>query len=193
LFKFDLKDKLYRISCLEQKEIVKINKYLKNKKPGIPAANFFSKTFLSFSEDKEVVNKFYEYYKMNKANYENKNFVPVFFHLINKENSKESLYSHIKIDNISIFEIEKEVLFLPFTCFEILSVTPYFINEKKNSISNKKIVEYYIIELTYLGQYEKELRNIVKEEKIPDTKFKQSIVDSKLIEINQDITNKRII
>ncbi len=36
-----------------------------------------------------------------------------------------------------------------------------------------KRLEYYIIELTYLGQYVKELNNIEKEEKIPGTKLKQ--------------------
>ena len=146
-FKFDLKDKLYRFSFIGQKELDKIKEYLKNKKEGIPAVNFFSKTFLSFSEEEEVAKGFYEPYKNNKSNYENKNLVPDFFHIIKKGNIKKSLYSHIKIDNISFFENEKEVLFLPFTCFEILSVTP-FPNEKKKSISNKKKVEYYIIELT---------------------------------------------
>ena len=192
-FALDLKEKLYRFSCLEKKEFDEINEYLKNKNPELPAANLFSKTFLSFSEDEKAANNFYEYYKNDKSKYENKNLVPVFFHLINKGNIKENLYSHIKIDNISINEKEKEILFLPFTCFEILRVIPIEENGNLKSISNKKKVEYYIIELTYLGQYENELKNIEKEEKIPDTKFKQSIVESKLIEFKEDITNKRVI
>ena len=193
-FKFDLKDKLYRFSCIKQKELNDIEEYIKNKKPEVPAANFFSKTFLSFTEDEEVAKKFYEPYKNNKSYYEKNNLVPVFFHLIKKEDIKESLYSHIKIDNISFYSREKEILFLPFTCFEILSATPILIKENtKKTISNKKKVEYYIIELTYLGQYEKDLKNIEKEEKIPGTKFKQIIEELKLIEFNQDITNKRVI
>ena len=201
-FKFDLKDELYRFSCLKREEFNKINEYLENKKPEISAANLFSKTFLSFSEDKNTAEYFYGIYKSNKASYENKNLVPVLFHLIKEEDIKESLYSHIKINNISFMENEKEVLFLPFTCFEILKIIPIPIpieeiekeKEKKKSISNKKmVVKYYEIELTYLGKYEKDLKNIEKEEIIPDTEFKKSIEESNLIEIIQNITNKRII
>ena len=132
-FKFDLKDKLYRFSCIGQKEFNTIKEYLKNKKPGIPATYFFSKTFLSFSEDENVAKGFYKIYEKNKSNYEKKNLVPIFFILIKKEDIKESLYSHIKINNISFMENEKEVLFLPFTCFEILKVIPILIEEKKKS------------------------------------------------------------
>jgi len=193
-FEFELKNKLlYRFSCLEKKEFDNINKFLRNKISGISTIYFFSKTFLSFSEDKKEANKFYGYYKNDKSKSENKNLVPVFFHLVKKEDIKESLYTHIKIDNISIQEGEKEILFLPFTCFEILKVIA--IGEKANvkSISNKKRVEYYEIELTYLGQYENELKNIEKEEKLPDTKFKSCIAETNFIEINKDITNRKVI
>ena len=192
-FNFDLKDKLYRFSYLEQKEIDKINEYLENKKPDLPAANFFSKAFLSFTEEETIAYSFYEEYKKEPSKCNNKNLVPIFFHLIKKGNINKSFYSHIKLGNISFFENEKEILFLPFTCFEILSVTPYPKEKKVKSISNKKKVEYYIIELTYLGQYEKDLKNIEKEEKIPKTEFRDIIVDSRLIELNQDITNKNLI
>ena len=57
-FKYDLKDNLYRFSCITQKELDKIKEYLNNKNSGIPAAIFFSKAFLSFSEDEEVVKNF---------------------------------------------------------------------------------------------------------------------------------------
>jgi len=54
-----------------------------------------------------------------------------------------------------------------------------------------KRLEYYVIELTYLGQYEKELNNIEKEEKIPGTKLKQSTEESNLIKFNQDIMKEK--
>ena len=52
------------------------------------------------------------------------------------------------MDNISLYPFEKEILFLPFSCFEILSVTPFLIEEKTKvkSISNKKKVKYYILQ-----------------------------------------------
>jgi len=189
-FGLDLKKKLYRFSCLEKKEIDKIKEYIKNKKPGIPAAIFFSKAFLSFSEKEKISYNFFNKYRDNKKEYHNENKVPVFFHLIKKEDIKESLYSHIRIDNLSDFPDEKEVLFLPFSCFEILEVT---LDEKETKNNSKDI---YRIELTYLGKYEKELKKIVKEEKekiIPNTNFKQSLEGSKIIDTNQDITTKSVV
>ena len=44
-FDLDFNKKLYRFFCLAKKEFDKINEYLKNKKPGIPAINFFQKHF----------------------------------------------------------------------------------------------------------------------------------------------------
>ena len=141
-----------------------------------------------------MANNFYKLYKKNNRD-KNKNLIPIFFNLINKENINRSLYSHIKIDNISFYTSEKEILFLPFTSFEILKIIPKEEKEKdkKKTISNKKNVEYYEIELTYLGNYRKELENIEKEEKIPDTEYKQSLEESNLIEIKKDITNKNLI
>ena len=181
-FKFDLKEKLYRFSCLNIKEIDKINEYIKNKKPEIPAANFYSKTFLSFSEEEETPNDLYEDYKKYKTNYEKDNLVPVFFHLIKNEDINKSLYSHINMINISKFQKEKEVLFLPFTSFEILSVTSVGEEEK-----------IYIIELTYLGKYEKKLRKIEKEITIPKTKFRNILEESNITDIKTNITTKTII
>ena len=191
-FKYDLPEKLYRFSCIGQKELDEIKECLKTKKQGFPAINFFSKTFLSFSEDKGVANYFYGKYKAKIAEYDNKELVPAFFHIIKKGKINKSFYSHIKIDNISVYKKEKEVLFLPFTSFEILSVTPYS-NVKKSLIANTKKIDYYIIVLTYLGQYENDLKNIEKVGTIPETKFKKSIVESRLIELNRDITNKYLI
>ena len=189
IFHVDLKEKLYRFSWMKQEEINNIKEYITKKKPGIPAANFFSKTFLSFSEDEKVVRDFYEDSKNNKINYEKNNLVPVFFHLIKEVDINESLFSHIKIDDISVYPDEKEILFLPFTSFEILKVIP---KTNVKSISNKKKPDYYIIELTYLGKYEKELKNIEKEVKIPNTIFRSYLEEPNLIEANQDITNKKI-
>ena len=111
----------------------------------------------------------------------------MFFHLIKNQNIIENLYSHIKIDNISSYPNEKEILFLPFSCFEIVKINPEYEKLKAiKSISNNKKVEYYIIELTYFGKYEKDLRLIENEETIPCNKFKQSLENSKFIDI---ITN----
>ena len=51
-FYVNLREKLYRFSCLAQKEIDKIYEYLKYKKPGIPAI-FFQKHFYLFTKMKK--------------------------------------------------------------------------------------------------------------------------------------------
>ena len=84
-------------------------------------------------------------------------------------NNDKSLYSCINMNNISLFPDEKEVLFLPFSCFEILKVIHF--GEKANA-------EKYIIELTYIGLYKYELKNIENEKKIPETKFRQFLEES---------------
>ena len=57
-FNVNLREKLYRFSCLAQKEIDKINEYLKYKKPGIPGIFFLSRPFLSFYENEKIANHF---------------------------------------------------------------------------------------------------------------------------------------
>jgi len=80
-----------------------------------------------------------------------------------------SLSTHCDIENISKFPKEKEVLFFPFSSFEIKDI-----NEK--IYNNEKIYE---IKLLYLGKYLKEIENL--DEKIPDSKFKKEMIKSRLI------------
>jgi len=139
VFDLNFKGKLYGFFCLEKKEFDKINEYLKNKKSELLVANFASKCFLSFFENEEISYSFYKSYKYSISKIKNSNLVTAFFHLIKKEDIKESLYSHIKIGDISIYPEEKEILFHLFTCFEILKVIPNEENENLRSISEEKV------------------------------------------------------
>ena len=134
--------KIYRFGFLEQKEIDKINEYLKNTKPGISAI-IFSKTFLSFHEKEERANSNYQNYKNIKIDDENKNLVPVFFHLI-LHNFHEIISSCIKMEKISCYPYEREILLLPISCFEILKIIPFEEKTNVESNSNKKSVKYII-------------------------------------------------
>ena len=192
-FQVSSRKKLFRFSCIDKKELNRINEYITKKNKEFQVVYFFSKTFLSFSEDEKIANKFYEQWKSKKIN--NINIVPCKFHLIDEGNINESLLSHINIQNISAYN-EKEILFLPFTCFEITKIIPIDNNNNngyKKAISNKKHIEYYIIELNYLGKYEKELKNIQKEEIIPNTTFKQIIEETEMVEKIPNLTNNNII
>ena len=160
---------LYRGSLLSNKEIEKIKKYLNNKITDLPGAIVFSKAFLSFSKDKKIA-KFFLNANQNK----NKELSKVMFILEKEDNLDFSLSTHADIDQLSFFE-EKEVLFFPFSSFEIKGINE--IND-----NNERIYE---IKLLYLGKYIKKFKEdiILNEEEniLPNSEFKKEIIKYGLI------------
>ena len=77
-----------------------------------------------------------------------------------------SISSHADIEKLSMFPEEREVLFFPFSSFEIKNI---------KEVHNNNID--YEIELLYLGKYLKEFKKdkklIEKENIIPDSEFKK--------------------
>ena len=168
---------LYRGSLLANKEINKLKKYLKDKIEGLPGAIIFSKSFLSFSKEKEVAQYF-----LNINENKNKDFLSkVLFTLEKEEDIDYSLSTHADIEALSYFD-EKEVLFFPFSSFEIKEINEAIVN-------NEKIYE---IKLLYLGKYVKEFRQnkefIESENIIPNSEFRKQIVQIGLL--NQDNINQ---
>ena len=130
---------LFRGSLLSNEEIEKIKKIDENKKADLPGMVLFSRTFLSFSKDKKIVLKnFWE-----KPN-EESNLTKVLFILEKEEDSvySYSLATHADIENLSYFEKEREVLFFPFSSFEVLGCTD----------KNENNELFYEINLKYLGK-----------------------------------------
>jgi len=177
------KDKiLYRGSILSNKEIEKIKNYLKYKVKDLPSSIIFSKSFLSFSKDKNMAKYFLN---MNKNN--NKDFSKVLFILEKDDYSDYSLSTHADIEDLSFFQ-EKEVLFFPFSSFEVKDINQIYDNNE----------EIYEIKLLYLGKYIKELKKDIniKNNIIPDSEFKEEIIKSGLIKpqtINKETTINEII
>ena len=170
---------LYHGSILLNKDIEKIKKYLNNTIDNLPGAIIFSKAFLSFNKDKNI-----EKYLLN-INENKKDYSKVLFILEKDENIDYSLSTHTDIEE---FSNEKEVLFFPFSTFEISSINE--IND-----NNEKICE---IKLSYLGKYIKEFIKDKKlnEKIIPDTEFKQEIIKYGLIKpdiLNKNNNNKELI
>ena len=169
---------LYRASKISNNEIKIINEYLNKKKENLPAAILYSRTFLKFLKEKEMAENF--------LNYENKdkNLSKILFILEKDDNMEYNLSTHGDIENISFIPNEKEVLFFPFSSFEIKDIKERKI-EKEIS---------YEIKLLYLGKYLKDIEKdenlINKENNIPNTKFKQQIIDIGLIE-EKDIINAK--
>ena len=107
---------LYRGAKLKKKEIEKIKEYLNEKKEGLPGAIVFSKTFLSFSKSLDIAKGFLIEQKndneLNKALF-----------ILEKDNNIDyNLSTHADIEKLSFYPGEKEVLFLPFSSFEIKEI-----------------------------------------------------------------------
>jgi len=171
---------LFRGSLLSNKEIETIKKYLNNKIEDLPGAIIFSKAFLSFSKDINVAKYF-----LNMNENKNKELSKVLYILEKDDNLDYSLSTHADIDELSFYN-EKEVLFFPFSSFEIKSI---------NEIIDKN-EKIYEIKLLYLGKYIKKFKedkvfnekeNI--EKVLPNSEFKNEIIKFGLI--NSENINKR--
>ena len=164
---------LYRGTRLLNKEIEIIKKYIKNKKEGLPSAIVFSKTFLSFSKDNKIAENFLK-------NQKNNNELNKVLFILEKDNNIDyNLSTHADIEKISFYPNEKEVLFFPFSSFEIKEI--------------KKVNDRYEIKLLYLGKYIKELeKNKNNNNIIPNSEFKKQIIESGLIK-KVDNTPKNIL
>ena len=161
---------LFRGGLLSNKEIESLKYYLDNKKKFLPGAIVFSKVFLSFSKNKSTAKEFLEQIQLPNG------FSKVLFNIKKKENYNNlKLSTHAYIKNVSYFPKEEEVLFFPFSSFEVKSIEPDIFN-------NEKIKK---IDLEYLGKYLKEFeiesfinKNIVH---LPETKFKKHLEETDLI------------
>ena len=172
---------LYRGSKMSYKEIEKIKEYLKNKKENLPAAIVFSKSFLSFSKEKKIAEQFYGYGETDN------NSSRVLFILDKEDTIDFSLSTHTDIEKLSDLEEEKEILFFPFSSFEIKDIQETEVNGVKG----------YEIKLLYLGKYVKDIendKNIIETENIlPESEFKKQLIESGFIsgeKINNNNTKK---
>ena len=163
--------KLYRGTSLPNKEIQKIKEYSNQKIQNLPGGILFSRAFLSFSEDKNVVKNFFD----NSQGNTNNNFSKVLFILKKEDSTGYNLSTHADIDEFSFFS-EKEVLFFPFSCFQIENI-------EEKTINNQKLYE---IKLLYLGKYLKEIENDEEfqnnQNPLPESNLKEEIKENGLVE-----------
>ena len=139
-FEYKGNDMLYRGTNISDDEFQKLNNFYKNKNKNIINDDFqslyliYSRTYLSFSIDKNISIKFLKNIKNTK-----KVLFQIENNLINKKNN---IISNANLYNISLFQNEKEILFFPFSSFIIKDIK---LDEKDN---------IYYINLIYLGIYE---------------------------------------
>ena len=171
---------LYRGEKIPNEDINKIKDYLNKKIEGLPCSIVFSKSFLSFSKDKDIAEQFL------KEENNNENISKVLFILEKDKNMGYNLSTHGDIEKISFYPDEREVLFFPFSSFEINGV-------KEVNLENEKIYE---INLSYLSKYLKDIKkdnNLSKIDiLIPDTEFKKQIEEFGLIKKEENQTIKVI-
>ena len=161
---------LFRGSIISNEEIQIIKKYLNKKIDHLPGAIVYSRSFLSFSKEQRMAEKFLTYY--NKGN----NLPKVLYILENDDSIDYSLSTHGDIEKISCIPEEKEVLFFPFSSFEIKEIKEV----------NIKGEFRYEIKLLYLGKYFQEIEKDRKDDDkkdhdIPDSEFKKEIINFGLI------------
>jgi len=161
---------LFRGSVISREEIKLIKNYLKKKIDNLPGAIVFSRSFLSFSKEKGMAENFLTYYNANN------NLPKVLYILENDDSIDYSLSTHGDIEKISFIPEEKEVLFFPFSSFEIKDIKEVNIRGEFR----------YEIKLLYLGKYFQEIEKDRKDDDkkdhdIPDSEFKKKIIEFGLI------------
>ena len=162
---------LYSAQWLAQMEIDNFKNMSQIGKGNFVKQIYFSKSFISFSKDENIAKNFY--------NNTDKNAIITLI----GDKKEMNLLTHADIEDISVYKNEKEVLFFPFSTFEIINIEIDPSNPEK-----------YKIKLKYLAQYIEELKNDKKfynsRERIPDTRFKALIEKTGLIK--QDKLNMEI-
>ena len=140
IIKSFISEKLYRCTLLSKIELDRIKDSLEKNR--IPL--YYNKTFFSFTKDKNIALNFL------KNNYSN-NLYNVLFILDKCENNNYPV-SNIDMGNISFFPLEKEVLFVPFSSFEIESIK----DNKINGITLK------VVNLKYWDKYSNKIEEFLK-------------------------------
>ena len=160
---------LYRGAKISNDEIIKIKENMNKKIEGLPSSIVFSKSFLSFSKDESRAKYFFK-----KGNINN-DISRVLFVLEKNVEIDYNLSTHGDISKLSVYPNENEVLFFPFSTFEIKSIKEIYIGNEKG----------YEIKLLYLDKYLDDIeqdKNVIKNvNKLPDSKFKEQLSKTGLI------------
>ena len=154
---------LYRGALITKDELNYINNSLKNKKKNLPGCICYCKSFLSTSISKKIAENFLR----SKVNKKSVNEELVLYQIQSSKDSNN--FTNVDIQNFSAFD-EKEILFFPFSCFEINNV---------QILQNNIFGKYFNINLVYLGKYKKEVK---KTEKISKSNYVKDIFSTTIID-----------
>ena len=151
---------LFRGGIITKDELKYIINSLDKKKKNLPGCICYNKSYLSTSQDKKVALDF-----MNNKELDN-NKVKVLYRIQPVNDLYKDNATNVDIEKFSNFQTEKEILFFPFSSFEIVSIEPTDNN-------------YYQINLVYLGKYKNKIKIT---EKIPESNLTKDILSSTIID-----------
>ena len=153
--------KLFRGAAISEEEY----KSLSSKSPGKKTICFIS-IFLKFNVEKKIPLEFLK----NKKNIKKEDEKLIFFEIQEGQKIDHNNVSNTDIQKFSVHEDRKEILFFPYSSFEIWDFDP---NENKEG--------FIRIKLSYLGKYRKDVSGDVKKWK--DIKIKgffKKFIESKI-------------
>ena len=160
---------LYRGCLISDRNINIIRDNISKKVKHLPSSIIYSEAFLTFTKDRNIAEK--NLLEENKP----LDYSKVLFLLEKEDNLTYGLSTHCDLEKISYFPNQKEVLFFPFSSFEIKSI-------KTVSLRGETIYEIKLLFLDkYLGFIEIDKNLIVNEESLPNSLFKNYIQDFGLI------------
>ena len=158
-------EELYSGGLISNLELEKLRNNLKeNNNNNLPKLIYYFKSFKSFSKLKEKA----EYFMQKAQKHKDENSTLIIF-IITNNNFKEEFVSNAYIKEFSQFPKEEEVLFFPFSSFEVIKI------EDENDHVN--------IYLNYLGKYKSYIdqkKSIIFRD-IPITQFGKDILEMELI------------
>ena len=186
--------KLYRGGIINDYEIQEINKYLSapdNSNLNIPKCTCFSKIYLTFSSDEKVAYELMKKHKDNlrkgehlviieieendanentKDKVNNTNIDIINDKEIQNAEINEANATNVDLKDISVSPNKKEVLFFPYSCFEV---------PEKPTLTSEN---YYILKMRYLGKYKKQFtqEELNNTKNVPKKKFHNEFLKSKM-------------
>ena len=162
----------FRGGIISNKEIDTINNFIYNKKYNIPSSYCYSKIFLCFTLKREIA---LDLIKVNKEKMKNDESLVLFQIETGNDYFDQDYCFNADICQMSYFPNREEVLFFPFSCFEVIQ------SEKKIRFE----ITYQLIRLRYLGKYRDLVpKNLFDCNNIPITKFSQNLFKSTITDEN---------
>lgn len=167
--------KLFRGGILKQKEL---NEIKENKKYNVnnetPNLTCFNKIYLTFSTDE----KYALTYMDNQRDFLEEDEELVFFEIEEGENIDVENASNTDIQNYSLNSEIHEILFFPFSYFEVSEISTL---KNTNYESND---DYNYIKLKYLGKYKVKFSNLAQWKNIGFSKFVNNIIKTNIFDKN---------